>query len=252
MAKQTGLLTFTGKLGNLIGYRRDGNYFLRSMPQVVRQTVATRKASRNFGIASRKAKLIRQGLLPLLNIHPGGSLVNRLNKALIQNEPQQLEGFRWNRHTGITHFFTRSPEYSAAGMLDIPAQTLAPAGGATHIRVRAVAVRISFVERKIIRRNTSEITIALNKPFDGATLPINAPGKGTLLIVLEVQAYKDGVAVNDRRFVAADMIAVVMPAIKKKRVVKSTALPAINKVLDYPLPAAPHKQPRSQAKRQRE
>lgn len=251
MAKQTGLLTFTGKLGNLIGYLRDGNYFLRSMPQVVRQTVATRKASRNFGIASRKAKLIRQALLPLLNIHPGSSLVNRLNKALIQNELQGLEGFRWNRYTGITQFFTRPPECTAAGMLDIPAQTLAPMGGATHVRIRAIAVRIGFIERRIIRRNTSDITIELNKPFDGTTLPIDAPGKGTLLVVLEVQAYKDGVAMNDRRFTAADIIAVVTPAIKKKRVVKTTVLPAINRMLDYPLSAAPQQQ-RSRAKRQLE
>ena len=42
MATQTSLLTFTGRPGNIIGYCRNGRYFLRSMPQTVRQTTATR------------------------------------------------------------------------------------------------------------------------------------------------------------------------------------------------------------------
>jgi hypothetical protein len=41
MAKQTGLFQFTGKLDNVIGYRRNGNYFVRSMPVTVKQTTAT-------------------------------------------------------------------------------------------------------------------------------------------------------------------------------------------------------------------
>ncbi len=83
MAKQISLITFTGKLGNLIGYERGGKYFLRSMPEIVRQTTATRRAAQRFGIASRKAALIRSAFYDELDIHCDSSHVNRLNRILI-------------------------------------------------------------------------------------------------------------------------------------------------------------------------
>ncbi|MGF6847116.1 hypothetical protein QFZ51_002351 [Chitinophaga sp. W3I9] len=112
MAKQTGLLQFTGKLGNVIGYRRNGTYFLRSMPDAVRQTTATRRASRDFGVASRKGKLIRQAIVPRLEINPCGTLVNRLNKALItatKDRLTELKGFRFNPYAGVDQFFSHQP-----------------------------------------------------------------------------------------------------------------------------------------------
>jgi hypothetical protein len=59
MAKQLSFITFTGKLGNLIGYERGGKYFLCSMPETVRQTAATRRAAQRFGLASSKAALTK-------------------------------------------------------------------------------------------------------------------------------------------------------------------------------------------------
>ena len=49
MGRQTSLLTFTGRAGNLIGYHRDGKHFMRCMPETVRQTSATRQAAQRFG-----------------------------------------------------------------------------------------------------------------------------------------------------------------------------------------------------------
>ncbi|ASZ14210.1 hypothetical protein KTO58_02930 [Chitinophaga pendula] len=83
MAKQRGPITFSGNLYDVIGYRRNGKFFARSRPTAVRQTRATRKAAQSFGAASRKGRLIRHTLLPLLDLPYDGSLVNRLNKALI-------------------------------------------------------------------------------------------------------------------------------------------------------------------------
>lgn len=55
MAKQTGIVLFTGKLENLVGYRRNGKYFIRAMPQKVQQTPATRQSAREFGIAAMQS-----------------------------------------------------------------------------------------------------------------------------------------------------------------------------------------------------
>ncbi|HEY8959400.1 MAG TPA: hypothetical protein VIM72_26505, partial [Chitinophaga sp.] len=159
MAKQTGLFQFTGKLGNMIGYQRNGNYFVRSMPLTVKQTSATRQASRNFGIASRKGKLIRQAIMPQLDLHYDGSLVNRLNKTLIQ--VKHLEGFRLNRHTGVEKFFSVQPVMQN-GRLIIPAQSLPPQGAGTHLEVTVVATRISFIEKLITQHQKVTITIDIN------------------------------------------------------------------------------------------
>ncbi|MGF6844776.1 hypothetical protein QFZ51_000011 [Chitinophaga sp. W3I9] len=47
MGKQVGIISFTGKLGNLIGYRRNGQYFVRTMPETVRQTAACKAKVRH-------------------------------------------------------------------------------------------------------------------------------------------------------------------------------------------------------------
>ncbi|WP_142686126.1 hypothetical protein [Chitinophaga polysaccharea] len=181
MAKQNGLFQFTGKLGNVIGYRRNGNYFVRSMPATVKQTSATRQASRNFGIASRKAKLIRKAIMPQLDINYDGSFVNRLNKTLIQTK--HLEGFRLNKHTGTEKFFSIQPVMQN-GHLIIPAQSLPPQGAATHLELTVVATRISFIERLITQHQKATITIDINTLFKGAELEAAFPGKGTLFVVL--------------------------------------------------------------------
>ncbi|MGX5820303.1 hypothetical protein ACWKWU_19060 [Chitinophaga lutea] len=49
MAKQTGILPFTGKLGSVIGYCVDGQYLLRSVAGQVRQSPRTKLAAAHFG-----------------------------------------------------------------------------------------------------------------------------------------------------------------------------------------------------------
>lgn len=237
MAKQTGIITFTGRLGNLIGYRRNGQYFLRSMPETVRQTAATRHAARNFGIVSNKGKLIRQAVVPHLDISRDGSLVNRLNKALIsagKNQLQTLNGFRFNRHAGVEQFFSCQPLISPCGTVIIPAQTLPSQGAATHVEVKLVAVRISFLERRVTGRATSSVMISLNTHFPGTELEVTVPGKGTLLVIMQVRAFHGQQASANRRFVAANLLRVAIPANTKQRV---KAMPDLKRVLSYKLGA---------------
>lgn len=229
MATQAGILPFTGKLGNIIGYRRNGTYFVRSMPETVRQTFATRRAARDFGIASRKGKLIRRAITPHLDILTGGSLVNRLNKALIKggkDHQAALTGFRWNSRTGTDQFFSQPPTISPDGTLNIPAQSLQTHCQATHLEIKLIATRISFATQKIIHSDSTAVTIDLDTPLDGATLNLDLPGKGTLLLILQVRAGD----LNDRRCVAADIVAVVPPVAVKPTMIKRGSFPVIRKI----------------------
>lgn len=236
MAKQTGILPFTGKLGNLIGYRRNGSYFVRSMPEEVRQTTATRQSSRNFGIASRTGKLIRQAITPQLSIGRDGTLVNRLNKALIQGRLQQLEGFRFNRHTGVDKFFSRLPVLSSGGALMIPAQTWPPSTAGDKLEISVIAVRINPVTRQITGSHTATLLADLDQPFNGAALEATTPGKGTLLVTLQARIFNGTIPTLNRRFMAADIIAVVLPAIKQKSR-KGNRLAGVKQVLPHHLHA---------------
>ncbi|WP_298740044.1 hypothetical protein [uncultured Chitinophaga sp.] len=221
MALQVGIHKFTGRLENIIGYRRNGRYFFRSMPDKIRQTAATRRAARYFGIASRKGKLIRSTVRPHLDIRYDGTVVNRLNKLFIQsgrdNFPQ-LQGFRFNHHSGLDKLFTIPPVFTVSGTLHIPAQELEPQGNNTHLEVRLLAVRMDFRSHRVLSSESSTAIIELDEevPFRGLSLNVPTAGEGVLMVILQCRACKAANGVlfpsGDRRYMAADVIHLAVPA----------------------------------------
>ena len=211
MATLTSLLTFTGRLGDIIGYRRNGRYFLRSMPQTVRQTTATRRAARRFGEASRKGRLIRSAFSPALDIPCDGSHVNRLNKALIAAGSRHpgIAGFRFNQRAATGIFFAVMPAVSKNGTLRIAAQQLPLLKGIHALEVKVIAARIDFAQRRVTGTDAAVIYIDPRQSFEGAALPVNVPGNGTLVITLQVRGFRDGAVLGERKYLAADIIAAV-------------------------------------------
>lgn len=241
MAKQTGLFKFTGKLDNVIGYRRNGIYFVRSMPAKVHQTAPTRQASRSFGIASRKGRLIRQAFAGQLDVRHDGTLVNRLNKALIlagKDNLQGIKGFRFNKHTGLEKLLPIQPSITQDGIITIPPQSLPKPGTAIHLEIKAVAVRINFAERRIIGTDVAAELVDLNKPFDGTALQLAVPGKGTLIVMLQVRGCNGTSASGDRRYMAADILAVIPPVVIKMKAVTQNKMPHVKKLLPHQSPAS--------------
>ncbi|MGO4288755.1 hypothetical protein [Chitinophaga sp. RAB17] len=231
MAKQMSIISFTGKLGNFIGYKRNGKYFLRSMPESVQQTAATRRASRRFGIASRKGAFIRKAFYPHLDIHCDGGHINRLNKRLIAagDHHETLTGFRFNQHTGVDRFFTVAPRLCHNGILNIPAQTIAGYKGITALEVKVIATRIDFTSRQVVGSETVTLIIDPATTFQETNVSLDVPGQGSLVVVFQVRAmYGDGPSGN-RQYMAADIIAVAAPHLpkyaKKRTYPKRTILP---------------------------
>jgi len=217
MAKQTSIIPFTGKLGNLIGYERNGEYFLRSMPEIVRQTHATRRAARRFGMASRKGALIRHAFYSDLDIRCDSGHINRLNKALIAagSNHAAITGFRLNQHTGTDRFFTVAPRLLRNDILHIPSQTIAQYKGITALEVKVIAARIDFIRGQVTGTTTTILTINPGMSFEETNIPLDVPGAGTLVITLQVRGmHKDGASCN-RQHLAADIIAVAAPQISK-------------------------------------
>jgi hypothetical protein len=217
MAKQMSVIPFTGKLGNLIGYKRNGKYFLRSMPESVRQTAATRRASRRFGIASRKGAFIRNAFYSHLDIHCDGGHINRLNRVLIAagDHHAAITGFRFNQYAGVDRFFTMAPRLLPNGILKNPPHTKVRHKGIAALEVKVVATRIDFRSRQVVGSETFALMLNPDIPFEETNVSLDVPGEGSLVVVFQVRGiYKDGPSGN-RQHMAADIIAVVAPQVRK-------------------------------------
>ncbi|HVI48562.1 MAG TPA: hypothetical protein VM802_27080 [Chitinophaga sp.] len=214
MAKQLSIITFKGKLGNLIGYRRGGGYYLRSMPASVRQTVATRRAAQRFGMASKKGALIRSAFSGKMDVRCDSGHINRLTSKLIPvagNDISSLTGFRFNQHTGTEKFLLLPPRLSRNGILYIPPQIIPACEGFNTLEIKVIAARINFTTSQVTGAECAVLTVKTGEAFEGAACDIDVPGTGTLVITLQIRGMLDNIPSCNRRYQAADIIAVLPP-----------------------------------------
>lgn len=234
MGKQISIIKFTGRVGNLIGYQRDGEYFFRSAPEKVRRTAATRRASKAFGVASRKAALIRRAILPHLHVPQTAAVVNRLQRTVMHAGSQQLrllEGFRFNTFTGLEKIFPQKPAFTADNVLRIAPQTLPAYGKATHLELSVIITSIHFSTGMMEETDIAGDIIDLSQPFNGLEIGFTAPARGVLLVTLQVRT---GIMENgrilysaNRKYTAADIVA-VLPAAEASAKVKNRGLKSVS------------------------
>ena len=75
---------FTGRIGNLIYYNRDGKKYVRTIPDSVRQTKATKKKATEFGRSSTIGASIRRGLSPVIPNSRDQKMQTRLVSVVFQ------------------------------------------------------------------------------------------------------------------------------------------------------------------------
>jgi hypothetical protein len=83
----------------------------------------------------------------------------------------------------------------------------------TALEVKIIAARINFNTHQIVSTDASLITLDLANPFTGASFPLDLPGKGMLIVTLQVRGVLDGRPAGNRKYLAADIIAVQASAI---------------------------------------
>ncbi len=205
----------------MIAYRRGGKYCLRSRPQTVRQTDNTRRSAQWFGAASRKGALIRSAFADELDIPHYGRHVNQLNKRIVhagRNNHAGLKGFHFNPYTSVNSLFHMPITFSRDGRLHLPPQHFEAIGGAEQLEFKVIGKRIDFTTGRVTGSDTALLMItrdqmtsryeqAPKRPFEGAELSIDVPGKGTLLVVLQVRVHREDYASCNLKYNAADIIA---------------------------------------------
>lgn len=98
----------TGRINNLVFYKLGDRYCVRTVPQHVKQTKATKERGKQFGIAARSGKAVRQQLLQVIPFPSDNNMQTRLVSAIYQyikspagtapasnNELPFISGFRF-------------------------------------------------------------------------------------------------------------------------------------------------------------
>ncbi|MGN6531292.1 MAG: hypothetical protein ACTHK0_06035 [Ginsengibacter sp.] len=145
-------LQITGRIQNIVFYKRGDKYYARSVPGRIRQTKATKKRATEFGKASGAGKILRQQLLPVIPFPADNKMQTRLVSDLFSwlrsgLDPQQpcdpvsfLNDFNFTYGDTVAERWRVSLEVTkiAGGMLQmkipafVPAKNiLAPAGTVT-------------------------------------------------------------------------------------------------------------------------
>ncbi|NML21400.1 hypothetical protein HHL16_10975 [Pseudoflavitalea sp. G-6-1-2] len=239
MAILTGKIKFTGRCGDLIGYKRNGVSCLRSMPMEVKQTNATKKAAKRFGEASHTGKLIRNALAPYLYGKKDREHVNRLNKTLIQSGVAGLSGYRFNRLTSASQFM-QSLLPGEDNILRITSIIAPRHLKVTHMEYKLISMRLDITTGEVLQSRERSYThklVAWTEDFTPVELDGNLPGKGTLIVVLQVNPYQGKYPLYDKRYHATDIIKVEVPSTntlskkqrrRQQKIVHSKPQPAQN------------------------
>lgn len=210
---------FTGKVGNLIFYKRYGKYYIRMAPDRVRQSKATKKRSTNFGIAARAAAGLRSRLLPVIpfpadrqmQITFVGALAKWLKQSSVQNlQPDDIlphiHHFQFNDKTSIDERF-RIPLVVAKTADNLFTLSLPAFVPAIYIFAPAHTVSVNCkitIAGCILKSGTptGSHSVTLNFPYDHdeipaqiISLPFQAAEEGNLVVTgmaLEYNILKNG------------------------------------------------------------
>jgi hypothetical protein len=77
-------LQITGRIQNIVFYKRGDKYYARFVSDGIRQTKATKKRATEFGKASRAGKILRQQHLPVIPFPADNKMQTRLVSDLFQ------------------------------------------------------------------------------------------------------------------------------------------------------------------------
>ncbi|ADY51104.1 hypothetical protein Pedsa_0523 [Pseudopedobacter saltans DSM 12145] len=132
MGEQTGLISYSGKLGNTVGVRKKGGNFVRTVPKSVNMSENSFKSAKEFGYGSTACALIKTAFDPLMLRPFKGTLHNRLsevmrkvirsgpitmkgNRNVFDGDLSLLKGFEFNDKVRLNSFFRTLPE---VGLVD--------------------------------------------------------------------------------------------------------------------------------------
>jgi len=228
MAKQDGAYT-NGRIGNLIYYKWRGIPCVRSVPDRVKQTKATKQSAKHFGRAVQLSRCLRAYLSPCLPDHKSKPVMYAMNAALMswfrQEQPMaehiSFVGVEFNEKSTLASKFRQQPavDFSKNGKivisfpeLRIPEDIVAPSN-TTSVRIGLAAVGCMFPGFNPTGVTSESIEI----PYKQGALPAMkkelACKPGSLNVVAMCLRYKtknSEMEITEQRWMPAAIIAAQM------------------------------------------
>lgn len=132
MAIQQGIMPLLGKVGEQVGFRRNGKMFIKKATRSYEVTEESKKSGKEFGRGSSASALVRQAFEPLILLRFKADLHNRLserfrevirsgpvvhkgNRKVTDGDISLLKGFEFSSYTRFNKLVSFSPEVSISG-----------------------------------------------------------------------------------------------------------------------------------------
>ena len=160
-----------GRMGNIVFYQRAGIYIARSVPLVVKQSAATKKWNKNFGVSATAGKSLRPLLLPVLPFPKNRSMQSRFSGAITKwirlGNPAALPAgtnlpfisqFQFNKDSSITERWK------------IPWRVVQPVAGLIEVQLPAFIPNMSITAPAHTISVDCTITVASCLLADGKAL----------------------------------------------------------------------------------
>lgn len=228
MATLNGMISFSGKLGDLVFYNRGKTKVVRQQVKFYQLSENSKKSGRDFGAASRTAAYIRAAFSPLVKRYADGDLVNRLNKKameifksipkehagnkkLVDGDLGQLRGFEFNVVAPLSKllFQPLGAKIQSDGILELEFSKtkleqfirVIPNASCAVLQVMVFNFELDGEHCELINVNDMEIPLNLTD-FPGAKLMLKTTQKGAraLIIALGISYLSKGILNDDKRY----------------------------------------------------
>ena len=235
MATQEGIISYSGKLGDTVGYRRGRELYARKLNTHCTLTDETKKSGAEFGYGSKACVLVKHALAPLMLRPFKAGLHNRLAEAfrkVIRSGPLAKKGqrtvydgnatllanfeFNTNRHLGSLLDLDFKANYEE-GKLNLVLgemdwlQVLRKPDKAGGLVLNLGVAFLDFAAATYDLKLAPPIKISSSAAFKGGSLNIEVPATREQLILVVVNLYfereKEGWLIDQQLYQAGKCLA---------------------------------------------
>lgn len=216
MAEQQGFMSYSGKLGDTVGYRRGKKHFKRAKPRSYQPGGESRKSGAEFGTGSTGCVLLKMAFGPLLlraltiNLH--NRLAERLRKIIrtgpvakkggrriFDGDINLLKGFEFNREVnfGRLGYMVISSKVTATEVkVSIRpfawAGTIQPPDHAQSVKIGLCCVFADFDKGSFSAVRANDLQLKREKDFQGGRFKIAVPEGEELAVLLMMNIFFEG------------------------------------------------------------
>jgi hypothetical protein len=206
-----------------------GDFLIRTVPV---QTAGTRRAAKDFGHASSRAKLLRMLLLPLLPNPKDRNMQNRLVTAMAkvltwrkdevsrQEENNPLSGFRFVPGSSLEDCskFKLLLNHEADGNLKVgipamnPLDSIVAPAGTSRVQFRLMGVAFHPDKEESVAGTPEVIDIPYTdgeQAANSVVLQLEAAAEMITVVALELSYWKGNERIHDAGFMPVEIIGVL-------------------------------------------